>query len=225
MHEVSIAFADDHPLLLEGLAASFRRKPGFRLEGLGASFDEALSIVETRRPDVLVMDLNMPGDMLATTRDILARFPETRIVVFTASEDTGAAIAALNAGVLGYVLKGSSVNDVILAIRAALQGDTFITPSFASRVIGALQLKPKDTRKIATSQLSVREEQIVKKLLLGKRNREIASDLNLSERTVKSYMTGLMQKLRARNRLEVVIVVKQMNEDEANRPTSGGPPS
>ena len=216
MDLVSIAFVDDHPLLLEGLAGAFRRKPGFRVEGLGASFEDAVQIVEARAPDVLVLDLNMPGDRLAAIESIQRRSPSTRIVVFTASEVVDDAIAVLNAGVLGYVLKGSAVNELILAIRSAIQGDVYITPSFANRLIGALQVKAAPMAKPATTNLTLREEQIVKKLLLGKKNREIAVDLNLSERTVKSYMTGLMQKLQARNRLEVVLVVNQMH-DAAHR--------
>lgn len=216
MDLVSIAFVDDHPLLLEGLAGAFRRKPGFRVEGLGASFEDAVQIVDTRLPDVLVLDLNMPGDRLAAIENIRRRSPSTRIVVFTASEVVDDAISVLNAGVLGYVLKGSAVNELVLAIRSAMQGDVYITPCFANRLIGALQVKAAPMEKPVASNLTLREEQIVKKLLLGKKNREIAVDLNLSERTVKSYMTGLMQKLQARNRLEVVLVVNQMH-DAAHR--------
>lgn len=222
MIKISIAVVDDHPLLMEGLAALMQRKAGFSLTAAGSSSSDIYAITERHRPDAMVVDLNMPGDAFQAIADAARAAPEMRIVVFTASANTDHAIRALEAGAKGYVLKGSSADDLIEAIEATCRGEIYITPSFAAKMIGALQSKALEKKAAQTTKLSVREDQIVKLLLCGKQNREIARALSLSEKTVKGYMTHLMHKLNARNRLEVVIAAQKLNPPalEALRPVS-----
>ena len=124
------------------------------------------------------------------------------------------AIRALDAGAAGYVLKGSSAQELIQAVEAVRHGETYITQRFASQVIAALRNTA--VRRVAAEavKFSIREDQIVRLLLRGKTNKEIAVALRISEKTVKNYMTILMQKLNARNRLEVVIAAQAMAELE-----------
>lgn len=207
---ISIAIVDDHPLLAEGIATVLSRRDDFVVAEIGASAADIIDIVDRRICDVLIVDLNMPGDVfgaLAALRDIA---PACRVVVFTASTDTDHAVRALGAGAAGYVLKGSSASELLDAVEAALRGEVYITPAFAAKVISALNSKAAEKQAVISTKLSVREEQIVRLLLCGKQNREIARSLELSEKTVKSYMTNLMTKLRARNRLEVVIAAQKM---------------
>jgi two-component system, NarL family, nitrate/nitrite response regulator NarL len=214
MNDLTVAFADDHPLVLEGIASVFRQKEGFSVVGVACNVYEALALVEQTRPNVLTLDLGLPGDTFSAIRQVCERWPDTRVVVFTASESVEHAVKVLNAGARGYVLKGSSSEELSAALKAVSLGDIYINPSFAAKVITALQagqsraLEPRD----ATSQLSHREVQIIKMLQEGKRNREIAAALKLSEKTIKCYMTTLMQKLNARSRLEVVIALKQWTD-------------
>jgi DNA-binding NarL/FixJ family response regulator len=151
----------------------------------------------------------MAGDVFQAISDTLKIAAETRIVVFTASTSTDDAIAALNAGAKGYVLKGSPSDDLFQALNAAQRGDVHVTPSFAAKLIGALKDQNRERQKPASDRLSVREEQIVRLLLLGKMNNEIAQELSLSAKTVKGYMTNLMVKMHVRNRLEVVIAAQK----------------
>jgi two-component system, NarL family, nitrate/nitrite response regulator NarL len=140
--------------------------------------------------------------------------PNTKVVAFTAASGVEAAIRALDAGANGYVRKGSSAQELIQAVEAVRHGETYITQSFANQVIAGLRNAP--LRKVAAAavRFSIREYQIVRLLLRGKTNRDIAIALRISEKTVKNYMTILMQKLNARNRLEVVIAAQAFSERE-----------
>ncbi len=207
---ISIAIVDDHPLLAEGIAAVLARRENYIVIETGVSAADVVGIPGRRVCDVVIVDLNMPGDVFAAIADLRDIAPACRVVVFTASTETEHAVKALGAGAAGYVLKGSSAGELIDAVDAALRGEVYITPSFAAKVIGALNNKAAEKQAVISTKLSVREEQIVRLLLCGKQNREIARSLDLSEKTVKSYMTNLMTKLHARNRLEVVIAAQKL---------------
>ncbi|MBB3458983.1 DNA-binding NarL/FixJ family response regulator [Rhizobium sp. BK313] len=172
---------------------------------------DALRIAEEHRPDVLVLDLNMPGDAIAAIEVIIRNYHSTRIIVFTAASNIDTAIRVLDLGVNGYVLKGSTARDLHEAIRIVHSGNTFITPGFATKVILSMKAAEMRRKTQVQKQLSAREEQIVRYLMMGKTNREIARMLDISEKTVKHYMTLLMQKLDARNRLEVVLAAQKLD--------------
>lgn len=204
-----VAFVDDHQVLVEGLVSLYGAKDDLVVVGKGHSAEDALRVVEETQPDVLVMDLSMPGDTFAAVEEITARFPQTRIVIFTASTTIQPAIDLLEAGVAGYVLKGSSSSELHEAIRMACRGETFVTPGFATKII--VSMKTAEIRRRnqpAPARLHLREEQIVNCLLKGQTNREIGETLNISEKTVKYYMTSLLHKLNVRNRVQLVIAVR-----------------
>lgn len=203
MSAVSVAFVDDHPTLLEGLKAIFARKSGYKVVATGGCCDEALDIALVQNPDVIVLDLNMPGNAFDCIGRIRKAAPETKIVAFTASSGINHAIEALQAGASGYVLKGSSLDSLTDAIDAVLVGETYITQGFATKVIAALT-NPAGAR----IKLSTREEQIITLLLDSRTNREMAEQLHISEKTVKHYMTLLMQKLHVRNRVGLVVAAR-----------------
>lgn len=210
MAKRSVAIVDDHPMIAEGMASLVARQPALQLVAVGSGADDIYSIAIARRPDVIVVDLLMPGDVIEGIRLAIAASPSTRIVVFTASTATDHAVTALGVGASAYVLKGSDASELLEAIDAALKDEIYISPRHAAKVISAIQIKARTSRAGDHVALSCREDQIVKLLLCGKRNKEIALELSLSEKTVKSYMTNLMQKLNARNRLEVVIAAQQI---------------
>ncbi|MDH4439879.1 MAG: response regulator transcription factor [Rhizobium sp.] len=205
---VRVAFVDDHPILLEGLVSLYRTKADLDVVAMGHNTVDALNILENHRPDVMVMDLSMPGDSFAAIELILASGPQTKVIVFTASSAIQPAVELIEAGISGYVLKGSSSSDLHEAILRAYEGETYITPGFATKVI--VSMKTAELRRASQpkEKLHHREEQIISGLLRGLTNREIGLSLNLSEKTVKHYMTSLMNKLQVRNRVELVIAVK-----------------
>lgn len=214
MRRVSIAFVDDHPVLLCGLAHIFAEMPRFEVLGTGRCASD-INVLSVEGPDIMLVDLNMPGDAFSAIKHSRESCPPTRIIVFTASAGIDHAVRALEAGATGYVLKGSTDDELLQAIDTVLAGDTFITPSFASKVIAALRSSSVRTIAAQKVKLSVREDQIVRLLLMGRTNKEIATRLNISEKTVKHYMTLLMQKLHARNRVEVVLAAQELGSFNA----------
>ena len=211
MPDRSVAIVDDHPLLMEGIGALLKRWGGFTLAATGTLADDIVSIIRMHQPDQMIVDLNMAGNVFQAIADGLKIAPDTKIIVFTASTSPDDAVRALDIGAKGYVLKGSPGEDLFQALQAAQQGDVYVTPAFATKVIGTLRDNALERQKAISNRLSVREEQIVKLLLLGKKNSEIAHALSLSDKTIKGYMTNLMAKLHARNRLEVVLAAQRLN--------------
>jgi DNA-binding NarL/FixJ family response regulator len=206
---VKVAFVDDHPVLLKGMAAIFACEDGLDIVAEGASAENAIDIVKTHEPDVLITDLSMPGNVFGAIAEIVKTWPQTRVVVFTAFSSVDSVLKALDAGATGFVLKGGRIEEVIEAVEAVMRGELYITKQYAGQVLGGLRHKETRERLNNAVRLSVREKQIIGHLMKARTNREIASELLISEKTVKYYMTGLMTKLNARNRLEVVFAAQQ----------------
>jgi DNA-binding NarL/FixJ family response regulator len=213
---VSVAFADSHPLIVDGLVNIVSDREEYRLVATGRSLSDALDIVRQRSPDILVLEPAMEGRSFECISHI-ANTSTTRVIVFTSLSGVEPAIQALDAGAKAYTLKSNPADEILVAVAAACRGDTYITPAFATKVI--LALRSKDLRKetVKPIKLSIREQKIIQMLLMGRTNREIGRDLTISEKTVKHYMTILMQKLHVRNRLEVLIAAQKLASDEATR--------
>ena len=214
MSTVSVGLVDDHPLMIEGIVTLLSRAQGIEILSTGSTARDIIDISSRFRPDVIIVDLSMAGDVYAAIATSIRVSPKTKIVAFTAATGVDSAIRALDAGANGYVLKGSSAQELIQAVDAVRHGETYITQSFASQVIAAL--RNASLRRVAAEavRFSIREEQIVRLLLRGNTNKAIAASLKISDKTVKNYMTILMQKLNARNRLEVVIAAQALSERE-----------
>lgn len=185
----------------------------------GTSAGEAVAIAKRRRLDVIVLDINMPGNVFEAIAAIREVSAATKIVVFTASTGPETAVRALEAGASAYVVKGSTIDDLKGAIAAVLNGETFISQDMAFKVISQLR-NGADAPARMQIRLSVREEQVVRLLISGKTNREIAGELGIGEKTVKHYMTVLMQKLQVRNRLEVAMAAQTMLPAAISRQSS-----
>jgi DNA-binding NarL/FixJ family response regulator len=216
MKMMSVALVDDHPLMVEALSSLLLRSGGFDVIATGVTANDVIDICARDKPQVIVVDLNMPGDIYTAIATAISASPSTKVIAFTAATGVDPAIRALDSGATGYVLKGSSSRELIDAITAANSGETYITQHFASRVITALRDTSLRRRAAEAVKLSIREQQIVRLLLHGKTNKEIALTISVSEKTVKHYMTLLMQKLQVRNRLEVVIAAQKLEERGAS---------
>ena len=213
MGSLSIAVVDDHPLMVEALVALLA-SCGHQVVATGTTSADLLSIARGHQPAIIVADLAMPGDVFEAIASVARSSSTTRLIAFTAATGVDAAIRALDAGARGYVLKGSSARELVQAIESVNCGETYITQAFATQVIAALRNVSLRHKAAQAVQLSIREGQIVRLLLGGKTNKEIALALKISEKTVKHYMTILMQKLHARNRLEVVIAAQKFDESK-----------
>lgn len=210
MQKISLAFLDDHPILLAGLCQVFGASEHMSVIATGKSADDVMDIAVSMRPNVIVVDLNMPGNVLTAIAKATAMNLPSRFLAFTASESVDTAISALEAGALGYLLKGASLDELCEAIRRTHKGETYIAPAFASRVVTALR-RAQD-QNVPRVRFSRREEEVLRLLLRGGTNKEIAEALKIIEKTVKHYMTILIQKLNVRNRVEVVLAARALTE-------------
>jgi two-component system nitrate/nitrite response regulator NarL len=216
MSTTTIAVVDDHPLMIEAIHSLLDRTPGFEVIGTGTTAYDVIELCRNDHPQVAVVDLSIPGDVYSAIENAIKISPSTKIVAFTASTGVDSAIRALDAGASGYVLKGSNTAELIQAISSVQVGETYITQNFASRVIAGLRDASLRRKAAEAVILSIREQQIIRLLMRGKTNKEIAIAIKISEKTVKHYMTALMQKLQVRNRLEVVIAAHKFNERQAS---------
>lgn len=191
------------------MAAIFALEPGLEIVAVGDSADDVLDIAEKHRPDILITDLSMPGNVFGAISKISRLYPETHAIVFTAFSSTESVLKALEAGATGFVLKGGRVEEIMEAVSAVMRGEMFITKQYAGQVLGGLRDREARARLDSAIKLSVREKQIIALLMQAQTNREIAESLRISEKTVKYYMSILMNKLNARNRLEVVIAAQK----------------
>jgi two-component system, NarL family, nitrate/nitrite response regulator NarL len=205
-----IAFVDDHPTLLRGIVALFSDDPQFEIVGTGVTADDAVALAETTSPEILFLDLSMPGDAFAAISAITGRMVGIRIVIFTAFANIDLALKALDAGAHAYVLKGRPSEDLFAAIAAVSAGELFVSPDFSSKLMTGFRNRSRRERELKSSKLSAREIQIVEFLLEARSNKEIARALNLSEKTIKHYMTNLMNKLKVKSRLEVVLAAQTL---------------
>ena len=213
MTPTRIAFVDDHPTLLRGMASLFGSDGLYDIVGTGNSADEAVSLAVEKSPDVLVVDLSMPGDVFAAFAEIVERAPRTRLLVFTAFADVDKALRAIDAGAHAYVLKGRPSEDIYEAIAAIKSGEIYVSPGFSQQVMAGFRNRTRREKELASAKLSAREQQIVQCLFEAKTNKEIARTLGLSEKTIKHYMTNLMNKLKVKSRLEVVLAAQGLARD------------
>ena len=162
----------------------------------------------------MLVDLGMVGDVYSAMSTVTTISSVTKFVVFTAANRVECAIRALDSGASGFVLKGCDSEELVRAINSVLSGEVYIAGGFAAQVIAALRDEKLRRKTAEAFKLNIREEQIIRLLMKGRTNKEIAQAINLGEKTVRHYMTILMQKLQVRNRLEVVIAAKKLEADQ-----------
>lgn len=207
---IRIVIADDHPFFRDGLRVLFETTPDTDLVGEAANGDEALDLTRTHQPDVVVMDLRMPGtDGITATRHIAEQHPETAVLVVSMVEDDEAILAAIRAGARGYLLKGADREDTLLAIRAASRGDAVFGAGVATRLAGYLaeQQRPSqlDAARDAFPALTDREREVLQLVARGRTNQEIADELHLTLKTVRNYVSNILTKLHVSTRGQAII--------------------
>ena len=201
-----IAVADDHPILRDGVIYVLKSSKLFDVVGEGRCCADAIALAQNQRPDVILLDISMPGGGIEAAAQISKSCPSVRCIMLTVSEQEEDVAAALHAGARGYILKGTSGPELIRIVQSIHQGESYVTPGLAARLLTQPpQLAAPKLEKSGTSDLTSREEQVLDHVSRGLTNKEIASSLSLSEKTVKHYMTNIMQKLNVRNRVEAVL--------------------
>ncbi|TSE11821.1 response regulator transcription factor [Mesorhizobium intechi] len=215
---IRIAIVDDHPLFREGVTRSLSEIGGFEIVGEGATAQDAERIASTVQPDILLLDISMPGGGLSAVASILAKHPAQRIVMLTVSETNADVTTALNAGVQGYILKGIGSRALADILRNVAGGESYLTPTLSARLLSDLQ-SPQSANGVADRlrQLTERQAEILRLVAEGLSNKEVALRLELQEKTVKHHMTGVLSKLNVRNRTEAALMVREFRDRDANR--------
>ena len=203
-----VLIVDDHDLFRSGLRNLLEVEEGVQIVGEARSGQEALRIVREVAPDVVVMDLNMPGmSGVDATRHITSIAPLTRVVMLTISDEDNDVIDAILAGACGYLLKDSSIQDLMAGIRAAAQGESLISPTIAAKVlqrVRASSTRPEIENTIR-AELSDREIEVLKLIANGKDNAMIAAELHISPKTVKNHISNILMKLQIDNRIQAAV--------------------
>ena len=207
MQDLRVLIVDDHDLFRRGLR-NLLEEQGVQVVGEAATGTEALRFVRELAPDVVVMDLNMPGMTgVEATRQIAGLAPLTRVVVLTISDQDNDVMDAILAGACGYLLKDSSIQDLMAGIRAASMGESLISPTIAAKVLQRIRASSTQPEIASTirAELSDREIQVLKLIANGKDNAMIAAELHISPKTVKNHISNILMKLQIDNRIQAAV--------------------
>jgi DNA-binding NarL/FixJ family response regulator len=201
----TIVLADDHPVVRQGMRALLEAEPDFRVIGEAGDGLEAAALVERLQPDVLVLDLMMPGlSGLETTRHVQKRAPRTRVVILSMHADESYVHEALRHGAAGYMLKTSNPTDLILAVREVAAGRRYLGPPLSEHAIEAYVRKTGGTPPDPYETLTAREREVLHLAALGHSNAAIADRLGISRRTVETHRARVMDKLGLRNQADLI---------------------
>ena len=206
--EVRVLLVDDHDLFRTGLRNLLEEHGGVHVLAEAVNGAEAVKLVRELAPDVVVMDLNMPTmSGVDATRLITAQSPLTRVIVLSISDEDADVMDAIVAGACGYLLKDSSIAEVVTGIRSAAVGASLISPAIASKVLRRVRATTADTDIAETirTELSDRELEVLKLIANGKDNAQIAAELVISPKTVKNHISNILMKLQMQNRIQAAV--------------------
>jgi len=207
LEELRVLVVDDHDLFRTGLR-NLLEEQGVNVVGEAENGEAAIRLAADLAPDVVIMDLNMPGaGGVETTRRLSTLAPLSRVVVLTISADDDDVMNAVMAGACGYLLKDSSIHELIAGIRAASGGESLISPQIAAKVLQRLRAQSKDADAAETirAELSDRELQVLKLIANGNDNAQIARELFISPKTVKNHISNILMKLQIENRIQAAV--------------------
>lgn len=206
MDRIRILIADDHPVFRYGLRALLQAEPETEVVGEAMSGDEVIALAASLQPDVILMDLNMPGiNGIEATRRILATNPHMNILVLTMFDDDDSVFAAMRAGARGYLLKGAEGDETVRAIRVVSSGEAIFSPSIARRLMQYFGAPRPTAPPQAFPELTEREREILTLIAQGYTNTAIAGQLVLSPKTVRNHVSNIFSKLQVADRAEAII--------------------
>lgn len=205
MTDLRVVVADDHPIVRQGLTALLGSLPGFEVVGVAATGRDAIKEVVLARPDVAVLDLQMPGlDGFAAIREIGRVAPEVAVLVLTMFSDDDSVFAAMRAGARGYLVKGAEQEEIARAIRSVASGEAIFGPGVAQRVLGFFAAAPRAAAE-PFPELTAREREILDLLAAGQPNAVIAQRLGIAAKTVANNVSGIFAKLQVADRAQAIV--------------------
>jgi two-component system, NarL family, response regulator DegU len=203
---ISVALADDHVLFRQALRHLLESEPDIRVVGEAGDGRAIQSLVEQHQPDVILMDINMPGiDGVTATRDLKAALPDLRIIILTMFSEDGHVIRSVRAGADAYLLKNSESSKVIDAIRSVIKGESVIEPQLATKLLSEFRRVSEIREDESMAGLTTREIELLRHVATGLSNKEIAAELSLAESTIKNRLSLLFEKLGVKDRTQAAI--------------------
>ena len=204
--KIRVLIADDHPLFRDGMHGLLDSVPDTEVVGEATSGEEAITLAEELQPDVILMDIKMPGiNGLQAMREILRMSPHIRILIVSMLEDDDSVFAAMRAGARGYVPKGANQAEMLRAIRAVANGEAIFGPGIAQRLIGFFSAARPTVQSRVFPELTERESEILALIAQGHTNQEIAEQLVLSLKTVRNHVSNIFSKLQVADRAQAII--------------------
>ncbi len=204
MDAISVLLVDDHALVRLGLKTLIDDQPDMHVVGEASTAQAALQLVEYLHPQVVLMDIRLPGvGGLEATREISRRFPDAKVVMLTSYADEALVVSAIRAGAVGYLLKEVGNEEVLSGIRRAAGGESVMDAATTSRLFARLRASERKEQEDAFRDLTERELAVLYEVAQGKTNAEIAQSLHLSEKTARNYVSILLEKLHLSNRIEL----------------------
>ena len=224
MDGIRVLIADDHPIFRDGMRGLLESVPDTEVVGEASSGEEAIALATALQPDVILMDLKMPGcNGIEATRRILATSPHIGVLVVTMFEDDDSVFAAMRAGARGYLLKGANQAETLRAIRAVGNGEAIFGPAIAQRLIGFFAAPAPTVPAQVFPDLTEREREVLALIAEGRGNQEIADQLFLSLKTVRNHVSNIFSKLQVADRAQAVIRAREAGLGAP--PRSGGSPA
>ena len=212
MAKQRILLVDDHEVVRLGLKSLLERHPQFDVVGEASSAREAIEVVNNTHPDVVVMDIRLPGmSGIEACEEITGRFPETKVIMLTSYAEDEMLFSAIRAGASGYILKQIGGEDLVRALEAVGRGEAMLDPTVTQRVFQEVRRAVKEEEASAFAHLSQQEKHVLLLVSEGKTNREIAKALFLGEGTVRNYVSSILSKLGVSNRAEAAAYAVQHN--------------
>src|SRR5581483_2526874 len=220
-----VLLVDDHKIMRDGIKAILRHSDEFQVMGEAESGTEAVQICKKKRPDIILLDIGLPGlNGIETTTEILRHWPEVKIIILSMYDDEHSVVSAIRSGARAFVLKKASDNDLLDALRTVAKGGSYLSPQVSDRLLHRIQRGDLDSTKPAPSALDVlspRELQVLRLVAEGKTSKEIATLLDLGLQTVRSYRKTMMKKLGVNNvagltQLALAAGITHWNKPDAN---------
>ena len=215
---ITLLVVDDHEVVRQGLVALLGRRPGFQVVGEAGTAAEAIEGARRFQPDLVIMDVRLPdGSGIEACREIRADLPETRVVMLTSYPDEDAVLSAIVAGASGYLLKQVRARDLVAALESVARGESLLDPAVTGRVLDRVRRIATSTEPDELAQLTPQEQKILLLVAEGKTNKEIASEVFLSDKTVKNYVSSILAKLNLERRAQAAAYMARVRNPGSPR--------
>lgn len=221
MDNIRLVIVDDHPIFREGVASILGSEPDLEIVGQGVTADDAIRLTRETLPDIILLDVNMPGGGVHAAATVASAFPVVKIIMLTGSTEEDDVVTALKAGAHAYVLKGIAARELNGIVHSVYAGEGYVSPSLAAALLSDMTSvsRQKQSAKDSFEDLTERERQILELISTGTSNKEIGQKLFLTEKTVKHYVTNILQKLHVQNRVQAALLAQEKTRPRSDNPT------